>query len=279
MGCNLKREMIFLFKVQNIKVNVHDVNDRQLFLIDDVTGEQKEVSFMSDRLTVSLIDEENERLFDYYGREIQIDPKIAKIIECTGRQRYSLCNTDQENFLVQLKDGHYAIAAVHYYCAHSGGHKQRLLSEYSSSVNLESGSDIGSVWLECRERFILNSFDKNIIKESCVGYFLTKINREPENYWLLNTIDGESFIYDVCYDRHIWKDVFSDSTLDELVAWGDGPFMCAKFSRDKRSMNCSVKIDGKTVKVMTDVNAIDKFLLLYGKDCFNNNHLPLFKTT
>ena len=262
-----------MFKAESIIINVHDKKNRQILLVDDKTGEQTMLSFKPGRITTSFVENSKERLFDYYGREIQIDDSIAEIIEQTG---HFWINCDQECFLVRLKNDMFAIASVNYYYSHSGGHKQKLI-EYNSELNPEHWKDgIGQIWLEPTDRIdAIRSYDKDIIKNSCIGYWLDNISEEPEKYWLLNLVDNDVFVYNMFNNTPLYKVIFDDSLLTDVVAHGYASFSGLSFHQDKQSLIGFVRIGEETIKVGTNLEII-KYYLTKTNETLLFRGLPLF---
>ncbi len=252
-----------MFKVQSIKINVHNQEDRQIHLFDDETGIPMELGFKPGRITTGFCCNATLRMFDYYGREIQIDDSIAEFIEQTGRL---WLNEDQETFLVKLKDGSFAIASVVYYYSHSGGRKQKWI-EYNSRLNPEYANKLlGQIWLEPKSRRIFRSYDRNVVKDSCIGYFLEKIDQNPKEYWLLDTDSGETIIYRTTDDSLLPLAFFPDASFTNCII--EGPVTGLSnftFDKDRRGFTCFAEINGETRKFGTSLDIIDRYFLFTKK--------------
>lgn len=139
--------------VQLLPYAVENPNAGRFIVLEDYkTGEKVEVPFEKNALTAIY----KNRMFDIYGRELEIDPSIVTIIERVGR--YSFYNTDVETYLVENEDGEKRIAHVNYYYESETGDFREDCVRYVSDFNpLFSSNTVLKAELACTNYVLVNS--------------------------------------------------------------------------------------------------------------------------
>ena len=202
---------------------------RKLIIKDTESGREYDVPFEKGNLTAKF----GGYMFDYYGRNIEIDESIRYVIEKAGRwQPY---NTDVEAFLVEKKDGKWCIAYLHYYEELKDGRRSPVV-RYTSELNPSFRKEEIKVELLCssieivdKEFFPSNSAIQRIYGGSEGKIWLAKIN---EHYCFLRPGDNGRICCCTHYEKNVTSDTCGSGEFFENVEWRGGNLV-AKV-RDKK---------------------------------------------
>ncbi len=177
-------------------VGSEPLTGRYLVLEDDETGARVEVPFERGHLSVLF----EGHLFDYYGRSIQIDPKIKRIIKKAGRAR--AYNSDAESYMVETMNGKTVIAEIWYYTysKHSQKKDYRGYDAYIYELNPDfSGNNELEVELLCTNIEILDTEifpeDSYIVQSASGANYFDSITVHKDGS-IDATIDGNSIATD-----------------------------------------------------------------------------------
>ena len=236
--------------------------EHQLVFIHDIGVITREISipFEEDRITLW----HEGKLYDWYGRKVELDDNIAQIIEFYSGSSFN--NEAHEQFIVRKKDGRLAIARLRY----------RYSEAQHSSIPVEhkdilTGRMLGRTpVLEC-EKYDFYSIDRTILLEPVFETLIKNIGKEltvfydvrkgHESYHTVIRRRGNDFypwIYN-CFSTASREEILKlppDIAISEhrYVSWLDG---WLDVSKDGRKMTSMTIVDDRPYYISTDVEILE----------------------
>ncbi len=232
-------------------------------------SERKEVSFPEDRMTLIF----NEKLYDWYGREVEFREDIAKVLSYYGYANDS-SGHQYETFVTELANGRLAIACLKYEGIDWNKFTEQIYTKHYITGNII----LGKPFLD-RQSWSFESFYEppslpNYLTE-LNSWFLENFNLEYKicinshfNYY------GNEIIQPILFmPTHLFVNDMDGSLLEHYIfANRDAIFESGRpiryvrklfgnleFSKDGSKMTAFAELaNGKRVRISTDTDVIHK---------------------